>query len=333
MRPRGLWLLPGFLTALLLLAGPSWGQGVGVNARNLVKMARSSLESQDWARARDYATQALQEEGGYLDAYYVRAFAHRMLGEKKKAEEDFREVLRRDPDYLPTYGALADMFIADQQWDKAEKVFAELSAQNDGAKWASYYRGVVAYQQGDLKKAETFWKDALAKDVNFVSASHNLGSICLSRKEYVRAASYFQEATEKKPESALYRFHFAWALEKTQQAPRALEQLKRVINEQSDDQKIWLAARAYDQILRGQNANALKLLETLTTSHPDFFDGWLLKGRAHVALGQTEPARAALEKAKAIDGQFSEVNDLLAKLPPAPAPAPSPPAAPQGTPP
>ncbi len=308
------------LAGLLLLVAPAASQGI--NARNQIKLARSAADNKDWAKARDYATAALQEEGGYMDAYYVRAFANRMLGDKKKAEEDFREVIRREPDYLPTYGALADMFIADKEWDKAEKVFNELGAQNDGAKWASYYRGVVAYTRGDLKKAETQWRDALAKDVNFASASHNLGAVCLARKEYPRALSYFTEALEQKPESAMYRFHVAWALEKTGQVPKALEALKRIMNENSDDQRFWLLARAYDQVLRNQNETALKVLETVNKENADLLDGWILKARASLATGKPEDAREALEKAKELDGQFAEVNDLMAKLPPKPASAP-----------
>jgi tetratricopeptide (TPR) repeat protein len=316
------------LAALLLLVAPAAAQGI--NARNLVKLARSSADNKDWAKARDYATQALQEEGGYMDAYYVRAFANRMLGDKKKAEEDFREVIRREPDYLPTYGALADMYIADKEWDKAEKVFNELGAQNDGAKWASYYRGVVAYTRGDLKKAEAQWRDALAKDVNFASASHNLGAVCLARKEYARALTYFTDALEQKQESAMYRFHVAWALEKTGQVPKALDALKRIMNENSDDQRFWLLARAYDQVLRNQNETALKVLETVNKENPDLLDGWVLKARASLATGKPEDAREALEKAKELDSQFAEVNDLMAKLPPKPMPggdgkAPAPP--------
>lgn len=327
---RGTLLLPALISALLLLCSPAGAQEVGVNARNLVKLARSSADSKDWAKARDYASQALKEEPGYLDAYYMRAFAYRMLDDKKKAEEDFREVIRRDPSFLPTYGALADMYLADKEWAKAEKVFTDLGAQNDGAKWASYYRGVMAYQQGDLAKAEKQWRDALAKDVNFASASHNLGVICLAKKEYVRSLSYFTDALDKKPESGMYRFHLAWGCEKTGQVPKALDNLKRIMNEGADDQRFWLLARGYDKLLRGQNEEALKVLLVVTKDYPETLDGWVLKARACIALKKTEEAREALRKAKEIDPTFVEVDDLMARLPAAPAPnAPdSPPTAP-----
>jgi tetratricopeptide (TPR) repeat protein len=146
--------------------------------------------------------------------------------------------------------------------------------------------------------------------------------VALAKKDYVRALSYFSDALEQKQENAMYRFHLAWALEKTGQVPKALEQLKRIMNENSDDQRFWLLARAYDQLLRKQNETALKILDTVNKDNPDLLDGWVLKARASMATGQTEAAREALTKAKELDGQFTEVDDLLAKLPPKPAPAP-----------
>lgn len=334
---RGLRSFAFWTSLIFMLAGPLFAQGV--NARNLLKMARSSAEAKDWAKARDYANQALQEEGGYLDAYYMRAFAYRELGEKKKSEEDFREVIRRDPQFLPTYGALADMYMSDKEWDKAEKVFTDLGQQNDGAKWASYYRGVMAYMRGDLKKAESQWKDTLAKDVNFAQASHNLGALAMARGENPRALSLFLEALEKKPQNAMYRFHVAWAQEKLGQGAKAQEGLKAIMNENSDNQQFWLLARALDQILRGQSETALKVLDTVTKDYPSSLDGWVLKGRAAIAVGKLDLAREALTKAKELDPHFGEIDTLMAKLPaqsqsPAPSPSPTspPPSAPDSAP-
>lgn len=306
------------LTLITCLGLPAAAQGI--NARNLLKLARSAAEAKDWEKAKDYANKALQEEGGYLDAYYMRAYAHRELGQKKKAEEDFREVIRRDPGFLPTYGALADMYLADKEWDKAEKVFNDLGQQNDGSKWASYYRGVMAYMRADLKKAEAQWKDALVKDVNFAQAIHNLGAVSMARKEYPRALSLFREALDKKPQNAMYRFHVAWAQEKLGQTPKALEGLKAIMNENADSQQFWLLARALDQMIRGQNETALKVLETVTKDNPSSLDGWFLKGRAALAVGKNDLAREALTKAKEVDPSFQETDALLAKLPPVAAP-------------
>ncbi len=306
------------LSLIMCLGVPAPAQGV--NARNLLKLARSAAEAKDWEKAKDYANKALQEEGGYLDAYYMRAYAHRELGQKKKAEEDFREVIRRDPGFLPTYGALADMYLADKEWEKAEKVFSDLGQQNDGSKWASYYRGVMAYMRGDLKKAEAQWKDALVKDVNFAQAIHNLGAVSMAKKEYTRALSLFREALDKKPQNAMYRFHVALAQEKVGQTPKALEGLKAIMNENADSQQFWLLARALDQMIRGQNETALKVLETVTKDNPESLDGWFLKGRAALALGKHDLAREALTKAKEVDPSFQETDVLLAKLPAVAAP-------------
>lgn len=308
---RKLIVLP-VLCALLLLAPHALAQGV--NARNLIKLARSAADSGDWDKARDYATQALQEEGGYLDAYYLRAFAYRQLGEKKKAEDDFREVIRRDPKFLGTYGALADMYMADKEWDKAEKILGDLGIQDEGAKWASYYRGVMAYDRGDLARAEKMWKDALAKDVNFARASHNLGVLALGRQELARALTYFSDALQGDENNAMYRFHLAWVQEKMGQIAKAQENCKKLQSESGDSGSYWLLARALDKLSRRQFDSALKTADNVLKSDAESVDGLILKARSLIGLGRLAEAREVLKAAQSVDANFSEIEELLKKL-------------------
>lgn len=305
--------LPAILSLLLLGAAPSEAQSV--NARNLLKLARSWAQQGDWEQAKSYAEKCLKEEPGYIDAIYMRAFAHRELKEYSKAEADFREVIRLDPAFLGTYGALAQIYLSQEQYDKAEKVFVELGNQPKGAPWASYYRGVVAYLKGDLIKAERLWQDVISLDPNFTMAQHNLGALYLAQGKYPRALGFFREASEQDKENATYRFHTAWALEKTGQREACQELLKKIMNENGDDLQFSLLARALDRLLRKNPKEALKTLEGLGKDHPENLDVWILTGRAHLMNGDTEAARTALEKAKELDAKFLETQELLAKLP------------------
>lgn len=316
------------LAFFLLLGALAPAVAQSVNAKNLIKLARSAADQNDWEKAKDYAEKAIKEEPAYLDAYYMRAFAYRELGEKAKAEKDFREIIRLEPQFLGTYGALAEIYLDDKEYEKAEKVFTQLGQQIDGAKWASYYRGVMEYQRGDLKLAEGHWKDVIAKEQNFAMAQHSLGAIYLAQKNYPKALSFLREGLNLKPENAMYRFHVAYALEKLQRVSEAQDLLKQIMNENSDDQRFWLLARAYDQMLRGKPEGSTKVLETLTKDYSKTFEVWLIQGRVALALGQEDAARRALSKASDLDPKFQEVDDLLAKLPapstepPSPSPEP-----------
>lgn len=308
------------LFLLLVLIAPVFGQSV--NARNLLKLGRSYAEAGEWKKVIEYADQAMQEEPGYLDALYLRAFAHRELEEYKKAEDDFRMIIRSEPQFLQTYGALADMFLKQKEYEKADKLFTELSQQPKGSKWASYYRGVVAYLQQDLETAERHWKDTIERDPRFSMAQHNLGAIYLARGDYKRSLTFMREAAEQQPEQIMYSFHVAWVLERLGRMPQAQKILKDIMNGDASDQKNWLLARALFQINNSKPGQALKVLETVTKQNPDNLDVWVLKARAHLALGQPQEAREAALKAQELDPKFGEVKELLAKLP---APDPSPP--------
>lgn len=287
----------------------------GVNARNLLKLGRSAADSHDWAKARDYATEALKEEGGYLDAYYLRAFAYRELGQTKKAEDDFREVIRRDPKFLGTYGALADLYMSLQQWDQAEKVLSDLGRQDDGSKWASYYRGVMAYDRGELGRAEKMWRETLDKDPNFAKAAHNLGALALAKQEYGRALQNFRQALDADEDNPRYRFHVAWVLERLGRLKEAQDLCKKLQDGGSAETNYWLLARALDQLTRKQDASAIKILDNVLKDEPDSLDGLVLKARALIALGQHDEARTVLEKARKLDPNFSEIGSLLKALP------------------
>lgn len=313
---------PLILLILLCLFVPAEAQSV--NARNLMKLGRSYAEQGDWKKVIEYAELAMKEEPGYLDALYLRAFAYRELKEYTKAEDDFRMVIRSDPTFLPTYGALAEMFLTQKEYDKADKVFIDLSKQPRGSNWASYYRGVVAYLRHDLTKAESHWKDVLSMDSGFTMAQHNLGALYLARGEYRRAFTYLLEAVEQKPEHLMYRFHLAWVQDKLERKDQAKENLKKIVNGEATDQKNWLLARALLRMMEGKHEEALKVLQTVSEQNPDNLDVWVLLGRAHLAQGQTEEARKALLTAQEVDPEFGEVKDLLAGLPEAPAPTPSP---------
>jgi tetratricopeptide (TPR) repeat protein len=312
LNPSKVHLLSAFLSLLLLL-NPAAAQSV--NARNLLKMSRSSATQADWAKAKEYAELALKEEPGYLDALYMRAFAYREMGNAEKAEADFREVIRQDPRYLPTYGALAEIYVKQKEYDKADKVFLDLGKQPNGEQWANYYRGVIAYLKQDLPGAEGFWKKVLQSDTSFAPAHHNLGALYLAQGNNTKALVNFRAALSQEPEKALYRLHVAWALERTGQVAEAQKILSQILNENSEDRKNTLLATGLDRLTRNNAGTALQILVTAAQENPDNLDVWVLLGRANLALKKPEEARAALEKAKELDPSFQEIDQLMSQLP------------------
>ena len=308
--------LTSVVTVLLMfLLSPLQAQSV--NARNQLKIARSYADQDDWEKAKEYADRALKEEAGYIDAMYMRAFAHRELKMYDKAVTDFKDVIRVNPSFLATYGALAETFLKQKKYDEADKVFVDLSNQPRGAKWASYYRGVVAYLQTDLPRAERFWREVLSEDVNFAPAHHNLGALSLAQKNYPKALSHLREAAERKPDRGMYRFHVAWALERVGQVEAALSLLLKITEDNIDARKAALLSESLKRLLRKRADLAKAMLESAAEEFPDTVDVWILLGRASLALNAEEAAREALEKAKEVDPNFQEITDLLGTLSPA----------------
>lgn len=304
-----------FVAILLLSVGFTSALSQSVNAKNLLKVARSHAAQGEWSKAKEYADQALKQEPGYVDALYMRAYAHRELEDYAKAEEDFREVIRQEPTFIQTYGALAEIYIKQKATEKAEKLFNDLSQQPDGAKWSDYYRGVIAYRKPDLAAAESYWDKATKIDINFAPALHNLGALYLAQGQPGKALVKFRGALNQDPEKALYRFHLAWALERSGQTAEAQKYLKSVIDENLDDEKNYPLARALDHLIKNRAQAALPLLNEVAKSYPESPDAWILLGRAHLGLQQMKEAAEALKKAHELDPSFKEVIEMMKRLP------------------
>lgn len=318
-RFRRLWLI------WLLVACVAWpAMGQSVNARNLLKVARSYAGQGEWAKAKDYAEQALKQEPGYLDALYMRAYAHRELEEYAKAEEDFREVIRREPTFLGTYGALAEMYVKQKLPEKAETLFNQMSAQPDGGKWADYYRGVLAYNKPDLTAAEQDWLKVLSVDTSFAPALHNLGALYLAQGQPGKALVKFQGALHEDSEKPLYRVHVGWALERLGRYEEAKDMLSKVMNENRDDTLNLQLATALNALITKRPQVALTNLKSAAADNPDNADVFILLGRTYLALGQAKEAREAYAKAHELDPASKEVEEELKKLPAEVAPVPSP---------
>lgn len=318
-RVRRLWLL------WLLVACVAWpATAQSVNARNLLKVARSYAGQGQWAKAKDYADQALKQEPGYLDALYMRAYAHRELEEYDKAEEDFREVIRREPAFLGTYGALAEMYVKQKSVDKAETLFNQMSAQPEGGKWADYYRGVLAYNKPDLPAAEQYWLKVISVDSKFAPALHNLGALYLAQGQAGKALVKFQGALHENSEKPLYRVHVGWALERLGRLEEAKDILGKVMNENRDDTLNLQLATALNALITKRPQVALTNLKSAAQDNPDNADVFILLGRTYLALGQSKEARDAYTKAQELDPASKEVEEELKKLPAEATPAPSP---------
>jgi tetratricopeptide (TPR) repeat protein len=69
------------------------------DARELAQQAKGFCEAQDWDRANACATQAIEADPNYVEAYMIRAVATRVMGNLDAAISDYTEVIDLDPNH------------------------------------------------------------------------------------------------------------------------------------------------------------------------------------------------------------------------------------------
>lgn len=98
--------------------------------------------------------------------------------------------------------------------------------------------GNDAYTKGDYKAAESFYKDALSKEANNITASFNLGNALMNQHNFPDALKYYTTVAENTDDNELKAkalYNKGLALAHLQQLPDAIESFKQALALQPTD--------------------------------------------------------------------------------------------------
>lgn len=163
--------------------------------------------------------------------------------------------------------------------------------------YLSFYRGILAYQQKQLKKAASLFVEALEIYPCNASAAQNLAVVRFEQARYAEAAQLMITAYEvgKKPQPELLYsagvFYMA-----AKQPGKGLPILKK-ISALPEPKPHWLAALVQCYLNLKQPKNAEPVLERLLQIQPDKDVNWRLLASIKIELGDYSGAAAALEVA------------------------------------
>jgi len=206
----------------------------------------------------EQTAEAKREEKENLDRYIDRkkmsmdnfAFhmdkARQYSGNKlyQAALLEYIDALKADPLSLDTVSELADMYRLTGRQERAERVFINarknfLQNPHFFLKWGNLYLNMDM-----LDKAEEKYKEAIYYLPRFTSALNNLGIIEMKRKNYARAAEYFESilASDPNSESAHLNLGIIYSdyLKNPQKAIEHFEAYLKLGGKRADDVKKWL---------------------------------------------------------------------------------------------
>jgi tetratricopeptide (TPR) repeat protein len=187
-----------------------------------------------------------------------------------EAERQFKEAVLTDSNYLPPYYALARLYLAEKQADRAIAQFNKTLEKNPDQTAAHMFLGMIYDSKQDPENAEKHYRAALDVDPEFAPAANNLAYLLAdSNRDLNEALKLANIAKKSDPEDPSIADTLGWVYYK-----------------------------------RGLYPNAVSELTFAAEKLPDNPTVRYHLGMSYLKKGDTEKARKELEKALSLDGSF-----------------------------
>ncbi|WP_422925556.1 tetratricopeptide repeat protein [Singulisphaera sp. PoT] len=168
------------------------------------------------------ADEAIRLEPGWDFGHYVRGRVLLGMRRLKEAEASLHAAIQLDPNHIPSFGLLAQVYYASNRWQKAlEAADHGLSLDAENALCANV-RAMALIQLGRKQEAAETLGSALEDDPENALTQANQGWTCLHRGDHVQALVHFREALRLEP-------NLEWAREGIVEALKARHLIYRLM--------------------------------------------------------------------------------------------------------
>jgi tetratricopeptide (TPR) repeat protein len=276
-------------------------------------LARIYLAAKDPATAKTHAQAVLDYDPVNFQALLTRGMAAKALGKPDAAIPDFKQVLRRKPDYLQGHIQLADTYVRNRQTQQARATLntaLRLAPDNSELLMAMYR---VCLMDKDYKQAETHLRTLVEKHPDAVSAQAELGDFYLVLNDTSAARREYSEIVLKSPGSAIGYVKLARLYAGQGQIDSAVAQLQSGLARVKPNQT--LAAELTTLFLQTERIDEAKALcDARLVRHPDEAFAHYLKGKVMTKSKKYKAAQKAFEKAAELDPMWPEAGNGLAAV-------------------
>jgi tetratricopeptide (TPR) repeat protein/TolB-like protein len=199
-------------------------------ARGQAAMRRGGAEGHE--SAADLLARAIEADPNFVVAHYTLGTVHQALGNRWKANAQFRASTQLDPTYPEPYKALGDVFLAAPRrlFDQAVEAYAKAIELRPFFAEAHVGLGEAKASKGDVDGAIAAYQKALAYNPVNPRVHMSLGKIYYSEKGlYYEAVGAYKRAIELDPTSVDARMGIGEVYEDKGLYKEAIEEYKRVI--------------------------------------------------------------------------------------------------------
>ncbi|MDY6824848.1 MAG: tetratricopeptide repeat protein [Thermodesulfobacteriota bacterium] len=195
-----------------------------------------------------------------------------VTGERDRAEFFFQKAIRLAPNSLKPYYALARLYLAEKNLDKAISQYQALLENNPEKAGPHMMLGVLYKMKDDFARSEKHYRKALAIDPEFANAANNLAYLLSEQPDRLdEALTYALKAKSIEGDDPYIRDTLGW---------------------------VYYQMGLYEDALRELKACVKKIPDNATVNYH--------LGMVHYRLGEMEEARRYLETALDLSERFYE---------------------------
>ncbi len=264
-------------------ARKAFEKAIELNPQNVLaidQLTDLDLEAKAFSAAHQRADALLQKDPKSAPAYYIHGRSYVMEKNFPAAETALKKAIELNPNLVAPYNLLVAIYFQTNKLPEALKELETVLAKNPQYTPALSTSGIIYGQMGDFAKARDNYEKVLALNPNVIPALNNLAYIYSEKLNNLdRAAELARKAHELLPGEPSVADTLGWVL--------------------------------YRQ---GKYQEALELLEESASKSPEKGEIQFHLGMANYMMGRSDDARAALQKAVSVPGDFPGKDEAKTRL-------------------
>jgi tetratricopeptide (TPR) repeat protein len=207
---------------------------------------------EDYEKAIEHFTSAINKEYYLAEAWYNRALAYSQLSLYYDAISDYNEAIRLSPSMAKAYLNRGADYLVLNQKDKALQDYNAAVYLDSTYTLAYYNRGILFYKGGDYANALFDFSKTVRLDSNGVDGWYNLGLVEEKLQRFADAIEHFSRALQLDGKNIVARKHRARCFFEAGFLKEALDDCAAVLKRVAGDEEALGMSKELEQAMKSK---------------------------------------------------------------------------------
>jgi tetratricopeptide (TPR) repeat protein len=271
----------------------------GANPHNISRLGEIYYEQGRFRPAYGYISKASELTPNDIGLHVKLGTIYLNLHAAKQAAEQAALILDKSPTNGEGPDILAESVTSRTELEPAQKRLEKLSKQIGDTAPLELAFGILDFDAGDMKGAETALKRALTLNPKYAAAYYSLGNLYASQNKPKDADAAFKTAADLSPVRSSIRLSYANFKIQTGDLAEGKRLIEEITKQTPDYLPAWLR-QAEIALAEKRFQDCEALLSQALARDTDNFEALLLRGRLFLVQGQGDKAVAQMDRMSAL---------------------------------